>query len=112
LTCFAWIFFRAENIADAVYVIRHLAEGIASPFSYLNSSRLALGLGKQQLIDLLVPVGVLLSYDIISYKHITLSFIDKSRVLRWGIYVFLIDLIVIYSLQITTDNGSFIYFQF
>lgn len=38
LCCFSWIFFRADSITEAGYVIRHSLAGITAPVSYCKAA--------------------------------------------------------------------------
>jgi hypothetical protein len=41
LVCFAWIFFRAESLPDALYVAGHLGTGLGDPIQGISGGALA-----------------------------------------------------------------------
>ena len=87
-TAFAWIFFVANSIGDAGYVISHLFAGIESPVSYLHQGFSSIGLDKVELILLVPSILVLMAYDFCEIKKDVIEVISsKTVVLRWLIYI-------------------------
>lgn len=109
--CLAWIFFRAQTVSDALYVLTHLLDGIGNPIQYLHSGLAQIGIAKLELIYLMFFIGLLTVYDYLSLKINVIEKIGKYSVLiRWSVYMLLI-LIIIFFAQIQA-GGEFIYFQF
>lgn len=108
---FAWIFFVADTIGKATYVIRHLFSGINSPFMYLYIGFSSMGLDKLDLLLLALSIMVLVVYDYISLKEDVIILISsKKTFVRWIIYI-AFSLWAILSLPVS-DSTEFIYFQF
>lgn len=104
LVCFAWIFFRANSLSDALYVVRHLFDG-------LNGVRPVLfAHGATELAVALAVLAVMLTVRCITAMPGSddLPFKWPSGV-RWSLYcVLVLSLCLFY-----VDSGrGFIYFQF
>ncbi len=108
---FAWIFFAANTVQDAVYIIGHSIDGIGSPISYLHSGFSSIGLRKKPLLFLAISLIGLMIYDYQSLKTDVITVIsEKKTAERWLIYVFFL-LWMIFNIP-TTNATEFIYFQF
>lgn len=113
-TTLAWIFFRADTISDALYVLTHLFTGIASPISYLHngfSGSTGIGMGVSTLIAVvLVYLLPLFCFDYYSTKHDVIQKIGKKqKLVRWIIYFILIICILFFRY---IGEVTFVYFQF
>ncbi len=99
LTCFAWIFFRADNLTEATSYIQNM----------LSSSLLS-SPGNPNLT--LTPLYLITVFHFAEWifrkREVSLEALQTPRVLRWGIYYVLIYMIVYFS----DSEISFIYFQF
>ena len=111
LVCFAWIFFRAATISDALYVIRNLFSGIGSPASYLHSCALQMELSAPALLFSCLPLIPLFFFDLASLKTDVIALISRQRFfIRWPVYILLLLAILLFSEKgVTTE---FIYMQF
>jgi len=109
LVTFAWVFFRAENIADALYILTHLFEFNGS-VSILMQSVPGSALGmvlSVGLISLLIIADWLTATGYASYLLNRKGMI----VARWAMYY--AALIAIWIFQYSNLSSSdFIYFQF
>ncbi len=100
IVSFAWIFFRASSIDDAITIVTKIFTNIGKPF--LNVTTLAYGLTFafvvfiKDLFDEYLPERLLL-------------FNNKSVVIRWASYLMVIVMVLLFGVL---DGGSFIYFQF
>lgn len=96
--CFAWIFFRANNLTDAIYIVTHL-------FIDLNCLIWIkeYGITKVELIVSIFYIFFLVIAETISIERI------KNQLLRWLIYLFVIWSILIFRVA---EQINFIYFQF
>jgi alginate O-acetyltransferase complex protein AlgI len=117
--CFAWIFFRAQSLSDASYIIKNLFNGLGQQLVYLVAlfrgqsglsetlDRLWPGVAQ---IDLLIAIVSIFAFLLFEGN---LEFWHKrfvhSRVFRWAIYISVIMLILYFGVF---DNSQFIYFQF
>ncbi len=107
---FAWIFFVADSISDAGYVITHMFEGISSPIVYLSSGLSDLGLGALKLGIIAFTLLILSIYDYFSLKGDCIEWLGKQRfIIRHILYIFIVLLIL--SLR-ATEEAQFVYFQF
>ena len=98
MVCFAWIFFRADSISDALYIIMHLFEtNIRMPIGGMWLSRECI----LTLSMLLIPVLVLCVK-----KRGTIF--EQPVWIRWSIYYSLAAVIILFS----QSSDKFIYFRF
>ena len=108
---FAWIFFRAETIGDAFYVLENMFQGITNPAIYVSQITTYLGMDKLTLIGMVISVGMLAVFD---YYSLTMDVLEKLKekklVVRWIVYVVFI-LFLIFNIP-ATSGQEFIYFQF
>jgi hypothetical protein len=122
LVSFAWIFFRADNIAEAFYIIRHLFAGvglflaglisnIASPVALKGTlSPIFLGQYKKQFVIAIVFIIFLETVHAMQrHKKIRRLLSEKHWYMRWAIYYCLIISILLFGVF---DKSVFIYFQF
>jgi D-alanyl-lipoteichoic acid acyltransferase DltB (MBOAT superfamily) len=99
----AWVFFRAENINDAGYIVSHMFTGLSS-MPYLGSSA----------FDTLTGLGlilILIIIQIFQYKGIFSIYMRTSKVnisLRLVGYATILILIALLGIS----SSQFIYFQF
>lgn len=108
---FAWIFFRAESISDAFYVITHMFVGIENPSQYVSQIDVYLGIDKLTLLGMLISVVLLAIYDYLSLKMDVLACLGRKKAcVRWCVYVVFI-IFLIFNIPITSGQ-EFIYFQF
>lgn len=109
--CFAWIFFRANTITDAVYIIRHMFEGISNPIAYLKTGIIGLDISKLGMAILSFELLVLVIIDLAQTKIDVIKKISTLALpVRWGIYLAFCIMVVALSTKGTA--AEFIYFQF
>ncbi len=111
IVCFTWIFFRANTISDAFYIIGNMFEGINSPVSYFVGGISGLGFDVEGVIRLGVSMVILFVGDSFLLKTDVFEKIGKTHpVLRWIVYIVVLLAIVV----LTPSNASteFIYFNF
>lgn len=100
----AWVFFRAQSLNDALYVIGHIFTGGAESVLFRNVSIL-------EIAGIIISIVILFIYDYFAQKTDVIHWISKKNVvLRWGIYLIMLWVIII-SIP---DGGpaEFVYFQF
>lgn len=113
LTAFAWIFFRANNISDAVYVISNLFNDIGryGDLSAMQIQLRGLGLGMN---ELLMSCGLIIFMECFNlYERsgdVWLQLKSKPRWIRWSVYY--IIMFGILFLAPHSRGSNFIYFQF
>jgi D-alanyl-lipoteichoic acid acyltransferase DltB (MBOAT superfamily) len=108
--CFTWIFFRANSLVDAQYIVAHLF----TPYAGDLSAPLAEGLlgGQVELLLVLALIGLLLLVDALD-QRVTLAVIAARMplALRWGAYYGAGAAVVLSGLY-GAGAQQFIYFQF
>ena len=113
LVAFAWIFFRANNLDDAIYIISNL---FVNYNEILNLSELrtqfrGLGLFQEDLIKCFLLILALFLYS--SYErsgNVWEKLQQKPKWIRWSIYYILVYGILFIAPHSNVNN--FIYFQF
>ena len=103
LVDFAWIFFRANTLYDAFYVIRNI-------FNFSEGLKLAnFGLSRANLVLLFFSIVCLIVYEIFNHKFNIL----RNIIVRWVLYFIIIYIILIFGIYGPGyDASQFIYFQF
>jgi len=110
ICCFAWIFFRANTLAEAGLVITNLLYGIENPISYIKNGFYGIGLSVDTLIIPLISILILAIYDIFSLKTDVISWISSKPILfRYSIYLTILVFIMLFK---ASGEASFVYFQF
>ncbi len=113
LVTFAWIFFRANSVSDAFYIIQHSVSGLAENFYNLfHNLPLNLNLGVTS-TELTIGIGAIILMEgihLIQYKHKIGDWVKTQPIyLRWGIYYASLFMILFLGVY---ENRQFIYFQF
>ena len=109
---FAWIFFRADTLQEAGYIIRFIFDGISSPVTYIRNGFAAFGIGRKTYIRIGISLMVLLIFDWISLHGDPLAEVSKlPGVIRWGIYYLFGTILIVYGFNNVGEN-PFVYFQF
>lgn len=109
---FAWIFFRADTLEEAGYIIRFMFDGISSPITYIKDGITSLGILRKAYIRIGISLIILFIFDWISLYKDPLTEVSKlSEVIRWGIYYFLGMTALAYCFSNVGEN-PFVYFQF
>ncbi len=107
LANFAWIFFRANTVEDALYVCNNLTNQMETFDIY------ALGLENQDLILSFILIVFLILVDVVSSKWNIYECIQKLILpVRWAIYMAGIFVIILFGIYGDLSAESFIYFQF
>jgi alginate O-acetyltransferase complex protein AlgI len=111
MVTFAWIFFRADSLSDAYYIVTHLFTGWSKAFNLSGLLQsIHFGMLKKELAVALVSLAAMLLLHILRKKDSFEDFIAKRHiVLRWSFYVVLLLWILTFG-DASTEN--FIYFQF
>ncbi|MFH2142220.1 MAG: MBOAT family O-acyltransferase [Bacteroidota bacterium] len=103
LTVFAWIFFRAENVGQAMSYISEIFSSSIFEIPYFEKIN--------SVITLTVFIVLFIIIEWIGRREqyaIAKIFIDKPRLYRWCFYYFIIFVIFIFA----GSEEQFIYFQF
>ena len=110
LVCFGWIFFRADSVSDAWFIVSHLGTGWGEFFKRPSMILLNQGLSRNQFLLGLLGVIVIESVHAIqSRTAIAPLLASRSMWLRWSFYMALA--LVVINLSMVSET-PFIYFQF
>ncbi|MBC8044794.1 MAG: MBOAT family protein [Rhizobacter sp.] len=106
LTCLAWIFFRANSVADAFYIVRNIftfkTENIRA-----GAYRGDVGLFVFAIALILFLVAIQLTQE--RQGALIPRFKAMPLALRWSIYLFVVFMIILWGVE---GGSQFIYFQF
>ena len=114
LVCFSWIFFRANNIGDAVYIIRSSFAGLGNVsqlFSAVDLNHiLFMDQGFKVFAVSVVSILIMETVHLIQ-RHGSVSQLIGSRPawIRWGVYYMAIIAVLLFG---QFGHQEFIYFQF
>lgn len=115
LTCFAWIFFRADSISAAFDFIARMFTHL-NPWALTTSVIYNLGLETQEMNILIISIGIMLFVDIMKRKNNTRfeNLPDKQSFWVRGAVIFILLFVVIVfgAYGYSFDAQEFIYFQF
>ncbi|MBI4739546.1 MBOAT family protein [Candidatus Woesearchaeota archaeon] len=104
LVAVGWVFFRANSLSDAWYIITHLFANLS-----LNLAGIKIGTNWN---GLLIIVGSIFFMEFVhvlqEYIRIKEFFSDRSLWIRWSVYFVLVWAIILLGAKST----DFIYFQF
>ena len=110
LACFAWIFFRANSISDALYIISHLFTGWGGFAIQAPKATPFFGPLRFHLVVGVVSVGILLLiHRLQGDKHFDQWLSEKRISLRWAVYYSMVLAILLFG---HFGTKEFIYFQF
>jgi len=103
LVCISWIFFRATDISQAVYILTKIFTNFSGTL-YLGSSFWTTFLS-------VCFIAILLFVEILQYRGVASHYLSTSkipRVFRWSGYIAMLIAIFIFA----RGSNNFIYFQF
>jgi alginate O-acetyltransferase complex protein AlgI len=109
--CFAWIFFRANTISDAFYIIYNLFVGWGKVFTVkgLRNVLFVTNLRFEFIVSF-ISIGLLLFVQLMERRgNLIDRFSEKPVWIRWPVYYFLLLAIVLCG---NFGSKQFIYFQF
>lgn len=111
LCCFSWVFFRANSMGDALYILRHSITGGKAPVQYVEAALQTLYPGTVLTAVLLFSLGLLFLFDLANERGDAIEALSARPVyLRWPAYaVFLLLLLLLIPKE---GTAPFIYFQF
>lgn len=113
LVCFAWIFFRANNLSDSIFIIKTILTGSGFHFSfvYYKETILSLGLEMYELVIAIISLIILETFSILQGRYsIRIALRNKPVALRWSIYFSLLTIVLLWGYS--SSQAEFIYFQF
>jgi len=112
LVCFAWVFFRAASLSDALYLLTHVPADLFNQLGQLGDKEVVrrlvyLGQGSHEFI--VAVVSSLAGFLLPSFGH-KLSFDRRPAVVRWACYYLFVGMVL--YLGVFESGNRFIYFQF
>jgi D-alanyl-lipoteichoic acid acyltransferase DltB (MBOAT superfamily) len=114
LVLFAWIFFRANSLNDAIYILSNIfplkLNNFISILSSTGAVETALGLTKRGIILAILSISFMEIVHLIQrHRKIGYFLADKPLIIRWTIYYILLIAIISFG---EFRMQEFIYFQF
>ena len=116
LVSITWIFFRANNITDALYFIKQIFFTITNKEFYIISKidvygnpYTYLGVAKWRFFSSFILIFILFTVDYLIYSKSLNKFLSYNMILRWTLYYILCISIFIFGVY---NVNQFIYFQF
>ena len=111
LVCFTWIFFRADSMQDAAWIISRLFWDASRPLSYIQTCVDCVGVTLVAAVGMLLSVIILTVYDYTALKRDVIAALSRRKAfIRWPVYVFFLLIIALFAPKgVATE---FIYFQF
>lgn len=112
LVCFGWIFFRANNLPDAIYVIKNSLP-LNISLSSIKNDLIGLGIHQSDLIILVSSIGIMELIHLLQEQGKGLKDFNRGQlVLKWAVYYSLIFIIIFWGCYGVVEKSQFIYFQF
>jgi alginate O-acetyltransferase complex protein AlgI len=112
IVCFTWIFFRANSLHDAIYIIKNMFSDVKdySNFGALSAKFRGLGLSPADLFTTIFFIIFMLLTDLLDKTGLLDRVINQKPIYKW-IYSYLL---IAFILFFGTENSAanFIYFQF
>lgn len=111
LVMFAWVFFRAQSLSDALYVFQSMANGIANLPIYLQDGFSVLDLNTiSAIVSVVLPLILLWSFDFAALTCDPIQKISQAKKpWRWTIYYTFILVVLLFA---SFNAQEFVYFQF
>jgi len=112
LASFAWIFFRANNFSEAIYIVTHLFKDIdISNFNELKLQFRGMGIF---ISDILICSFLIILMEVYHFferkEDVWIQLNKKSMWIRWSVYYILLFALLFLAPYSKVNN--FIYFQF
>jgi len=106
LVVLGWIFFRANSLSDAIYIISHLFHGLEWKLTGQN-----MGLGATETLTALIAIYILEILQWVQRRTSVRSLVSvQPIIIRWALYYGLVFCLLVYGR--IEANIEFIYFQF
>lgn len=110
--CFAWLFFRAASLSDAVYIMQKAFFGIEAPIEYLKTFVICTGMSYAKMILITGELVILFIADRLSIngKDPMHGISKLNPLIRYPLYALFLVLIMIFAAK--DVSTGFIYAQF
>ncbi len=104
---FAWLFFRANSITEAIHAVRYMFADLS-----IQNAMLRMTMSWRSVLKTFLAITAVMVYDRLSFKRDLIAGLSKVNMpVRWALY-FVLGILV---LAMGANNGStqeFIYFRF
>ena len=109
---FAWVFFRAQNLNEAIYVFGNMFRGFSMHLEYLHKGFVDINMDKVYFASVFILLSFLLMYEFyqLANKDIINSISTQKKIIRWSVYVVLGLMVILLSPKDIIK--VFVYFQF
>ncbi len=108
--CLAWVFFRADTLGDAVYLLTHMFDGIGDPYIYMLQAYVDMDFCLGEAAFLGLYLVILMAHDYASLRTDVLMWVGgRRKAVRYAFYFGLVTFII-FNRSIV--ESAFIYFQF
>jgi alginate O-acetyltransferase complex protein AlgI len=105
LTCLAWVFFRAQSLNDALYIVTHAFNGAGNVLRSIDA------FGRTNLLIALLMIGVLEIAHLLQRRGSLRAALSAQPFwLRWSVYYAAAVAIILFGYF--SGPQAFIYFQF
>ncbi len=106
-----WIFFRADTLSDAFYVLTHLFSGIVSPVSYAYRAYSQLGIDSYTLLCIPYMLLCLLVFEVLASKKDPLLRLSEMGPKKRFVLCLFFMFMFLMVLPVRSSN-EFLYFKF
>lgn len=108
---FAWIFFRADTMEQAVYFIAHMFDGISQPLQYIVRAQQALIIDFFLFCKIAIMIVIVFVFDLFNKEKDVIQLISQQKaVVRWSVYCAFVFIMI--AFLPVTPGTDFLYFQF
>lgn len=112
IVCFAWVFFRANSLADSLII----SSGMINDFNWgtvFENETYLIGLKTNEFKLLIISILLLCIFEVFHKRYNLVSLLNKQGTLfRWGVYLLIVFSIVLFGVYGDRNISEFIYFQF
>lgn len=119
LVCFAWLFFRANSVADCGILLNKLFTDWSFSFSYVDGTFESIGINGVTFAFIAVGIAMLTvlskrvrSLETMRNLHVAQIGRSNTDLLVYVILVAVVAVVWVYLASLTGYNNTFIYFQF
>lgn len=115
LTAFAWIFFKAGSMNQALFFIKRMF-GNFNPWVVFDNSLYNFGLNQMESNILIIGIAILLVVDIVRYtkkEDFGAVILKQNLWFRWMVLILLVVAVLVFGeYGVNFDSQKFIYFDF
>lgn len=115
LTTLTWVFFRAENLKEAIYFFERMFTRW-NPWVFFNEGLYKFGLDRIEVNILFVALITMFLVELLKYlknKRVSDFIVEQNLWFRWIVMIGLVVSILVYGeYGVNFDSNQFIYFQF